>query len=87
MKLPVAIAVLFLVLAANTEAQDAQEPTIEERFQTFGNQMKAFAEDLSQKTKGVFEDIHKSDAAVNTRNWFTEAFGKVKDKLAETFQQ
>ncbi|KAI1886301.1 hypothetical protein AGOR_G00212590 [Albula goreensis] len=84
MKLPIAVAVLFLVLAANTEAQEA-EPTIEERFATFGNQMKEFADDLSEKTKTAFEQIHQSDFAVKTRSWFSEQFEKMKDTLEKTF--
>ncbi|KAG7469238.1 hypothetical protein MATL_G00126750 [Megalops atlanticus] len=86
MKLPIALAVLFLVLAAHTEAQEV-EPTLEERFATFQTQMKEFAEDLTEKTKATFEQIHQSDFAVKTRNWFTEQFDKVKQRLDETFQK
>ncbi|XP_036393859.1 apolipoprotein C-I [Megalops cyprinoides] len=86
MKLPIAIAVLFLVLAAHTDAQEA-EPTLEERFATFQTQVKEFADDLTEKTKATFEQIHQSDFAVKTRSWFAEQFEKMKQKVDETFQK
>ncbi|KAJ8388867.1 hypothetical protein AAFF_G00126230 [Aldrovandia affinis] len=94
MKLPIAIAVLFLVLAANTGAEEAQaegeepqaEPTLEERFTNFGIQIKTFADGLKDKTKATFEEIHQSDFAIKTRNWFTDQFQKMKEKVDETFK-
>ncbi|KAK6326638.1 hypothetical protein J4Q44_G00022830 [Coregonus suidteri] len=56
MKLSIAIAVLMLVFAAHTEAQEA-EKTIEEHFATFGNQMKELTDDLTVKTKDLVEKI------------------------------
>ncbi|XP_028837469.1 apolipoprotein C-I [Denticeps clupeoides] len=86
MKLPIAIAVLVLVLAAHSEAQNA-EPTLEERFQDFQNSMKTMTDDLTGKAKTAIEQIHSSDFAVKTRNWFTEQFDKMKKKVDETFSQ
>ncbi|XP_061110165.1 apolipoprotein C-I [Conger conger] len=87
MKLPIAIAVLVLVLAANTEAQDAVEPTLEERFTKFGEQMQTLADTIKTKTMATVGDIHDSQFATDTRKWFTEAFGTMKDKLEDVFKQ
>ncbi|CDQ92643.1 apolipoprotein C-I [Oncorhynchus mykiss] len=84
MKLSIAIAVLMLVFAAHTEAQEA-EKTIEERFTTFGNQMKELTDDLTVKTKDMFEKIGDSEFATKTKTWFTEQFDKMKAKVDETF--
>ncbi|XP_030639645.1 apolipoprotein C-I [Chanos chanos] len=85
MKLPIAIAVLMLVLVANTEAEE--EPTLEERFTSFGNQMKEITGDLATKTKDAFEKFHQSEFATKTRDWFTEQIEKVKQKMEETFSK
>ncbi|XP_029477239.1 apolipoprotein C-I-like [Oncorhynchus nerka] len=84
MKLSIAIAVLMLVFAAHTEAQEA-EKTIEEHFATFGNQMKDLSEDLTVKTKDIVEKIGDSEFITKTRTWFTEQFDKMKAKIDETF--
>ncbi|KAJ8354777.1 hypothetical protein SKAU_G00223440 [Synaphobranchus kaupii] len=86
MKLPIAIAVLFLVLAANTEAQNTDQ-TWEERMSVFGSDMKTFAEGIADKTKDVAQDIHNSDFATKTRDWFEKQIQKMKGKLDETFGQ
>nr|AMJ50238.1 apolipoprotein C-I [Plecoglossus altivelis]AMJ50239.1 apolipoprotein C-I [Plecoglossus altivelis] len=84
MKLAVAIAVLMLVFAAHTEAQE-EEQTIEQRFATFQTQVKELTQDLAEKTKAALESIHQSDFATQSRSWFTEQFEKVKQKVEETF--
>ncbi|XP_073703731.1 apolipoprotein C-I [Garra rufa] len=83
MKLYLAAAVLMLVLAVHTEAQD--EGTLEQQFAKFQTQVKEIADDLTTKTKTTFEQIEQSEFAVKTKNWFTEQFEKVKQKLSETF--
>ncbi|NP_001134834.1 apolipoprotein C-I precursor [Salmo salar] len=84
MKLSIAIAVLMLVFAAHTEAQES-EKTIEERFTTFSNQMKELTDDLTVKTKDMFEKIGDSEFAIKTKTWFTEQLDKMKAKVDETF--
>ncbi|KAJ8005268.1 hypothetical protein DPEC_G00144870 [Dallia pectoralis] len=81
MKLSIAVAVLMLVFAAHTEAQEA-EKTIVEHFSNFGDQLK----DMSVKTKDLVGKISDSEFATKTRNWFTEQFDKMKTKIDETFQ-
>ncbi|KAF4103240.1 hypothetical protein G5714_016123 [Onychostoma macrolepis] len=83
MKLYLAAAVLMLVLAVHTEAQD--EPTLEQQFAKFQTQVKDIADDLTEKTKTTFEQLDKSDFAIKTKNWFSEQYEKVKQKLSETF--
>ncbi|KAJ8388869.1 hypothetical protein AAFF_G00126250 [Aldrovandia affinis] len=86
MKLPIAIAVLFLVLAANTEAEEAQaEPTLEEHFTNFGVQMAALADQIKDKTKTTFDKMQQSEAAVTAREWFDNQFQKIKETMDETF--
>ncbi|KAM6967457.1 apolipoprotein C-I [Aplochiton taeniatus] len=84
MKLSIAIAVLMLVFAAHTEAQEEQ--TLEEKFANFGSQVTELTKDLAEKTKTTFDQIHTSEFATNTRNWFSEQFEKVKAKLDEIKQ-
>ncbi|KAK2903089.1 hypothetical protein Q8A67_007802 [Cirrhinus molitorella] len=74
MKLYLAAAVLMLVLAVHTEAQD--EPTLEQQFAKFQTQVKEIADDLTEKTKSTFEQLEKSDFAVKTKSWFSEQFEK-----------
>ncbi|XP_065117063.1 apolipoprotein C-I [Paramisgurnus dabryanus] len=82
MKLYLAAAVLMLVLAAHTEAQ---EDTLEQRFANFQNQMKDMTEDLAQKTKETFAKVENHEYVVKTKNWLSEQFEKVKQKMSETF--
>ncbi|MBN3304519.1 apolipoprotein C-I [Amia ocellicauda] len=84
MKLPVALAVLVLVLATHT---DAEEPTIEERFNTFQTQVKEFTAGLTDKTKAAVDQLQQSKFIVTTKDWFAEQFDKVKQKLDETFNK
>ncbi|XP_051577018.1 apolipoprotein C-I-like [Myxocyprinus asiaticus] len=83
MKLYLAAAVLMLVFAAHTEAQ--VEPTLEQHFANFHTQVKEIAGDLTEKTKNAFAQFEQSEFAVKTKNWFTEQFDKIKQKLGETF--
>ncbi|PWS23127.1 hypothetical protein DKP78_14770, partial [Enterococcus faecium] len=84
MKLLVAISVLVLVLAAHSDAQES-EPTLEERFTQFQQQMQTLTEDMVEKSKTAFEQFHTSEFAVKSKNFFTEQFEKLKQKVHETF--
>ncbi|XP_062321669.1 apolipoprotein C-I [Osmerus eperlanus] len=83
MKLAIAIAVLMLVFAAHAEAEEEQ--SIEQRFATFQTQVKELTDGLAEKTKTTLEQIQQSEFATKTRDWFTEQFEKVKQKVEETF--
>ncbi|XP_041844656.1 apolipoprotein C-I [Melanotaenia boesemani] len=80
MRLYLAVAVLMLAFVAYTEAQ---EETIEDKFTKFGEQISEMSKNLAEKAKTTFQDIHNSDFAESTRNWFTEQFEKIKTKLGE----
>ncbi|XP_052473463.1 apolipoprotein C-I [Carassius gibelio] len=80
MKLYLAAAVLMLVLAVHTEAQD--EPTLEQQFAKFQTKVMELTEDLTQKTKTTFEELEKNELVIKTRNWLTEQFEAMKDKIA-----
>ncbi|KAL2084272.1 hypothetical protein ACEWY4_019790 [Coilia grayii] len=84
MRLPVAIAVLVLVLAAHSDAEEA-EPTLEQRFNQFQQQVVGLTDDLTEKTKTALEQFQNSDFAVKTRSFFSEQFEKLKTKFEETF--
>ncbi|KAK7147444.1 hypothetical protein R3I94_010079 [Phoxinus phoxinus] len=84
MKLYLAAAVLMLVLAVHTEAQE--EPTLEQRFATFQTQVKEIADDLTEKTKTTFQQLDQSEFATKTKSWFSEQYEKMKQKMSETFQ-
>ncbi|CAI5663602.1 apolipoprotein C-I [Oreochromis niloticus] len=84
MRLYLAVAVLMLAFVAYTEAQD--DTSIQERFDRFGQKLTEIGQSLAEKTKTAFQDLHNSEFGTSTRNWFTDAFQKMKDKLGEMRQ-
>ncbi|XP_027868060.1 apolipoprotein C-I [Xiphophorus couchianus] len=83
MRLYLAAAVLLLALVAYTEAQD---DSLAERFSNFGDQITEFSKNVAEKAKTHFDTITTSEFAENTRNWFTEQFQKIKNKVNEMAQ-
>ncbi|XP_070768522.1 apolipoprotein C-I [Enoplosus armatus] len=83
MKLYLAVAVLMLAFVAFTEAQD---DTIEQKFSKFGEQVSEVGRNLAEKAKTTFEQVHNSDFAVNTRNWFDDLMSKLRTKVEEISQ-
>ncbi|KAL0985040.1 hypothetical protein UPYG_G00152160 [Umbra pygmaea] len=83
MKLSIAIAVLMLVFAAHTEAQEAQ--TIEERFSKFSDQLKEMSDDMTVKTQDLMKKIGDSEFITKTRGWFNDQIDKLKTKIDEGF--
>lgn len=49
-----------------TDAQES-EPTLEQRFTEFQQQMQTLTDDLAEKTKTAFEQFQTSDFAVKTK--------------------
>ncbi|XP_019948351.2 apolipoprotein C-I [Paralichthys olivaceus] len=78
MKLFLAVAVLMLALVAYTEAQD---DSIGDTFTRFGDKMQEMGRDLADRAKTTFEEISSSEAAVKTKNWFTETFEGIKNRF------
>uniref|UniRef100_A0A669BT51 Apolipoprotein C-I n=1 Tax=Oreochromis niloticus TaxID=8128 RepID=A0A669BT51_ORENI len=76
MRLYLAVAVLMLAFVAYTEAQD--DTSIQERFDRFGQKLTEIGQSLAEKTKTAFQDLHNSEFGTSTRNWFTDAFQKMK---------
>ncbi|XP_026173129.1 apolipoprotein C-I [Mastacembelus armatus] len=83
MRLYLAVAMLMLAFVAFTEAQ---EETIKQRVVKISEQLSEGVKTLADKAKTGFDQLHNSDFAVSTRNWFQEQFDKVKTKLGELTQ-
>ncbi|KAI3361197.1 hypothetical protein L3Q82_013397 [Scortum barcoo] len=73
MRLYLAVAVLMLAFVAYTEAQ---EETIEEKFNKFGEQVAAVGRDIAEKAKTGFESFQNSEFYTTSRNWFQEQMHK-----------
>ncbi|TNN89192.1 Apolipoprotein C-I [Liparis tanakae] len=80
MRVYLAVAMLMLAFVAYTEAQD-QEETIEQRFANFGQQMAEVTKSLAEKAKTTFTDVHNSEFATESRNWFQKQFDTLKEKI------
>ncbi|XP_030606045.1 apolipoprotein C-I [Archocentrus centrarchus] len=83
MRLYLAVAVLMLAFVAYTEAQ---EETVDQRLSAFGDKLTEFGRSIADKAKTTFQDIHNSEFGTNARNWFKDAFEKMKAKVGELSQ-
>ncbi|XP_069313126.1 apolipoprotein C-I [Eulemur rufifrons] len=72
LSLPVLVVVLAMVLEGPAPAQAA--PDFLETLKEFGNTME-------DKAREAIDRIKQSDIATKTRDWFSEAFKKVKEKF------
>ncbi|XP_077430661.1 apolipoprotein C-I [Vanacampus margaritifer] len=72
MKLYLAVAVLLLALIAYADAQDE---TIEEKFNKYGEQVAQVFRNIADSTKETFDNIGNSQFANNVKNWFKDQFG------------
>ncbi|CAL8247519.1 unnamed protein product [Lota lota] len=88
MKLYLAVAVLLLALATQSEAQTVEGPTdaIVDKFNQFGDTVSELGQDIALKTKTAFQRIHESEFATSSRNWFSDQLEKMKAKLEELRQ-
>ncbi|XP_026040287.1 apolipoprotein C-I [Astatotilapia calliptera] len=84
MRLYLAVAVLMLAFVAYTEAQD--DTSFTDKFDRFGQKLTEIGQSLAEKTKNAFDDIHNSEFGTSTRNWFSDAFEKMKAKFGEMSQ-
>uniref|UniRef100_A0A3Q0SIQ8 Apolipoprotein C-I n=1 Tax=Amphilophus citrinellus TaxID=61819 RepID=A0A3Q0SIQ8_AMPCI len=84
MRLYLAVAVLMLAFVAYTEAQE--EETLDQKLSAFGDKLTEFGRSIADKAKTTFQDIHNSEFGTNARNWFREAFEKMKAKADELRQ-
>ncbi|CAL9705167.1 unnamed protein product [Knipowitschia caucasica] len=74
MKLYLAIAVLVLAFVAYTEAQEA---TVEERFNQFGQQMTEMGKTVAEKVKTAAEDFQNNENVQKAKDWFQEQIDKL----------
>ncbi|NP_001183977.1 apolipoprotein C-I [Canis lupus baileyi] len=83
LSLPVLVVVLSMVLEGPAPAQAAGE--ISSTFERIPDKLKEFGNTLEDKARAAIESIKKSDIPAKTRNWFSEAFKKVKEHLKTAF--
>ncbi|KAM8927303.1 apolipoprotein C-I [Pelodytes ibericus] len=84
MKLLLAVSVIVIalsVLAEPTSAQSPSPPTFKDRVDNFGSSIGDMATKFGEKAKTVLKDIHNSEILTKTRNWFTDTYQNLKQKL------
>ncbi|XP_003799546.1 apolipoprotein C-I [Otolemur garnettii] len=74
LSLPVLVLVLAMVLEGPAPAQGTMDLDFTRHLKEFGNTM-------GDKAREVIDRIKQSDIPAKTRNWFSETFQKVKEKL------
>ncbi|XP_067411428.1 apolipoprotein C-I [Emydura macquarii macquarii] len=80
---PLALILLALAVLADSATAEVTEPTLSQKFESFQHKLQAFADGIAEKTKAAFHDLHHSEFSEKTRNWFSEQFQKLKEKLNE----
>ncbi|XP_056300453.1 apolipoprotein C-I-like [Pseudoliparis swirei] len=80
MRVYLAVAMLMLAFVAYTEAQDPEQ-TIEQKFANFGQQMAEASQALAEKAKTALTEVHNSNFATETRDWFQRQYETVKEKV------
>ncbi|XP_075047699.1 apolipoprotein C-I [Mixophyes fleayi] len=85
MKLLLAVSVVLIALTvlAEPSSAESEQPSVKERFQSFGESVKDAATKVGEKTKAVFKDIHESEFATKTRDFFSDGFKKIKEKFSK----
>ncbi|XP_045844347.1 apolipoprotein C-I [Meles meles] len=78
LSLPVLVVVLAMVLEGPAPAQAAPFERIPDKLKEFGNT-------LEDKARAAIETIKQSDIPAKTRNWFSETYNKVKERLKTAF--
>ncbi|XP_063798666.1 apolipoprotein C-I-like isoform X1 [Pseudophryne corroboree] len=84
MKLILAVSVVLVALSVMAEPSSAQseESTIKTGLKSFVESVKQVATKVGEKTKAVFKELHESEPATKARNFFSDTFQKIKDKLS-----
>ena len=81
--LPVLIVVVAMTLEGPAPAQAA--PDLSGTLESIPDKLKEFGNTLEDKARAAIEHIKQKEILTKTRAWFSEAFGKVKEKLKTTF--
>ncbi|KAM4016506.1 apolipoprotein C-I [Anomaloglossus baeobatrachus] len=86
MRLLLALSVVLIALAVLPEPSSAQTqdaPSVKDRLKSIGETIKTAATNFGEKTKTAFEDLHNSEFATSTRNFFSEKFQNIKNKFSK----
>ncbi|XP_075436729.1 apolipoprotein C-I [Ascaphus truei] len=82
--LAVSVIVATLCVLADTGSAQSPRPSLSERFDSFGSSVRDMAIKVGDKTKEVIKDLHESDLATKTRNWFSEKYQRVKQTFSKS---
>ncbi|XP_040832161.1 apolipoprotein C-I [Ochotona curzoniae] len=82
LSLPVLVLTLMVALEGSAPAQAAPDFSTLERIP---DKLKEFGNTLEDKARKALEKIKQSEITTKTRNWFSEAFSKMKEKFKSTF--
>ncbi|XP_048358195.1 apolipoprotein C-I-like [Sphaerodactylus townsendi] len=87
MQLVLPIAVILVALSVVTDSAEIPVPerSVSQKFEKFQEEFQTFMDDVGEKARGAFRDLHNSELVNKTRNWFTENFRKMKEKFRTTF--
>ncbi|XP_039974702.1 apolipoprotein C-I [Xiphias gladius] len=83
MRLYLAAAVLMLALVAYAEAEGE---TAAEQLSRLGERVSEMSRNLAEKAKTTFEELHNSEFATTSRNWFRDTFENLKTRLGGVSQ-
>ncbi|XP_035305085.1 apolipoprotein C-I-like [Cricetulus griseus] len=81
--LPVLIVVLAMALEGPAPAQAT--PDLSSAFENLPEKLKEFGNTLEDKARAAIEHIKQKEILTRTRSWFSETFGKLKEKLKTKF--
>ncbi|XP_062032577.1 apolipoprotein C-I [Lepus europaeus] len=82
LSLPVLVLALWMALEGPAPAQAAPDfSTLE----LIPDKLKEFGNTLEEKARVAIERFKQSEITTKTRNWFSEAISKVKEKFKSTF--
>ncbi|XP_006038594.1 apolipoprotein C-I isoform X2 [Alligator sinensis] len=81
----IALALVALLVLADSAQSEPGEPTLMQKLEQFKENVKDFADTIGEKTKAALQELRDSEFSTKTRNWFSEHFKKVKEKLKDTF--
>ncbi|XP_007421571.1 apolipoprotein C-I [Python bivittatus] len=81
MRLVVSVAVVLIALSAavaDTAEDVEKELTMAQKFEKFQQDVQTFVDNVGEKTKSAFLELHNSEFSNKTRNWLSETFRKLK---------
>ncbi|GAB1291671.1 Apolipoprotein C-I [Apodemus speciosus] len=80
---PVLIVVVAMALEGPAPAQAA--PELSSTLESLPGKLKEFGNTLEDKAREAVEYIKQKELVSKTRTWFSETFGKIKEKVKNTF--